>query len=120
VLALSALAFAAPGALFLLAPERGGALVGIELAGATARSDARAVFGGLQLACAACSPPARSGRSARLASRSSRELRRPAGARLLGLALDGAPARSGSPFTGGARPRGGRSPRSAWLARRPR
>ena len=53
VLWLSALAFAAIGASFLLAPEAMAARVGVSLAGATAANDVRAVYGGLQLGIAA-------------------------------------------------------------------
>jgi hypothetical protein len=53
VLWLSAVAFAAIGAAFLLAPEAMAARVGVSLAGATAANDVRAVYGGLQLGIAA-------------------------------------------------------------------
>jgi GNAT superfamily N-acetyltransferase len=53
VLAASALPFAALGVAFLVAPFELAARAGIALVNATAQSDARAVYGGLQLACAA-------------------------------------------------------------------
>lgn len=53
VLRLSALPFAAIGLAFLLAPTAMGSHVGVTLAGATADHDVRAVYGGLQLGCAA-------------------------------------------------------------------
>ena len=54
VLWLSAVAFAAIGAAFLLAPVAMAARVGVSLAGATAANDVRAVYGGLQLGVGAC------------------------------------------------------------------
>jgi hypothetical protein len=53
VLWLSAAAFAAVGGAFLVAPASMGARVGLSLAGALADSDVRAVYGGLELGCAA-------------------------------------------------------------------
>ncbi len=53
VLWLSALPFAGIGLAFLLAPESMASRVGFTLAGATADHDVRAVYGGLQLGCAA-------------------------------------------------------------------
>jgi ribosomal protein S18 acetylase RimI-like enzyme len=53
VLAASALPFAASGLAFLSTPLAMSARVGIALGDSTADSDARAVYGGLQLACAA-------------------------------------------------------------------
>jgi hypothetical protein len=53
VLRLSALPFAAIGLAFLLAPEAMASHVGVTLARATADHDVRAVYGGLQLGCAA-------------------------------------------------------------------
>lgn len=53
VLLATALAFAGPGTAFLLAPDRFAALVDLSLLSATAASDARAVFGGLELGLAA-------------------------------------------------------------------
>lgn len=53
VLLATALAFAGPGAAFLLAPGRFAALVDLSLLSATASSDVRAVFGGLELGLAA-------------------------------------------------------------------
>ena len=53
VLRLSALPFAGIGLAFLLAPEGMARHVGVSLAGATANHDVRAVYGGLQLGCAA-------------------------------------------------------------------
>jgi hypothetical protein len=52
VLALSALPFAAIGLGFLLAPEAMAARVDVSLASVTADHDVRAVYGGLQIACA--------------------------------------------------------------------
>jgi GNAT superfamily N-acetyltransferase len=51
VLAASALPFFAIGGAFLLAPNALAERVGLALAGVTAESDVRAVYGGLQLAC---------------------------------------------------------------------
>jgi hypothetical protein len=53
VLALSGLAFAAIGVPFLLAPAATAARVDVSLAGALADNDVRAVYGGLQVGCAA-------------------------------------------------------------------
>jgi hypothetical protein len=53
VLLLSSLPFAGIGVAFLVAPQTMGQLVGVHLADATAIADARAVYGGLQLGCAA-------------------------------------------------------------------
>ena len=53
VLLGSALPFAAIGLAFLLAPGQMAGFVGVSLAGATADADVRAVYGGLQLGCAA-------------------------------------------------------------------
>lgn len=53
VLRLSALPFAALGLAFLLSPEAMATQVGVALAGPTADHDLRAVYGGLQLGCAA-------------------------------------------------------------------
>jgi hypothetical protein len=53
VLRLSALPFAGIGLAFLLAPEAMANHVGVTLEGATADHDVRAVYGGLQLGCAA-------------------------------------------------------------------
>lgn len=49
----SAVAFGGIGLAFLVAPGAMGARVGVSLAGATADNDVRAVYGGLQLGCAA-------------------------------------------------------------------
>ncbi len=53
VLALTAFPFAAIGLGFLLAPEAMAAQVDVSLASTTADHDVRAVYGGLQLGCAA-------------------------------------------------------------------
>jgi hypothetical protein len=53
VLALSALPFAGLGLAFLLAPAALAAQVDVALGSATADHDVRAVYGGLQLGCAA-------------------------------------------------------------------
>ena len=53
VLRLSAVAFAGIGTAFLIAPASMGAYVGVTVSGATADNDIRAVYGGLQLGCAA-------------------------------------------------------------------
>jgi hypothetical protein len=53
VLALSALPFGSIGAAFLLLPADMAGLIGLSLADATADADVRAVYGGLQLGCAA-------------------------------------------------------------------
>jgi hypothetical protein len=52
VLTLSALPFAAIGLGFLFAPEAMAARVDVSLASVTADHDVRAVYGGLQIACA--------------------------------------------------------------------
>ncbi len=52
VLVLSAIPFAGVGGAFLLFPVYMGAFVDLSVAGATANADVRAVYGGLQLACA--------------------------------------------------------------------
>jgi hypothetical protein len=54
VLWTSALAFVGPGLGFLLAPDRMAALLDLGLASATARSDVRAVMGGLEVALGVC------------------------------------------------------------------
>lgn len=51
VLALSAVPFIAIGVAFFVAPGPMGGLIGISFDGATATTDARAVYGGLQIAC---------------------------------------------------------------------
>lgn len=53
VLRLSALAFAGIGGAFLFAPAPMAGFVGVSFSGATADNDVRAVYGGLQLGCAA-------------------------------------------------------------------
>ena len=53
VLILSAVPFAGIGLAFLVAPGAMATLVGITLADATSVADIRAVYGGLQLGCAA-------------------------------------------------------------------
>lgn len=53
VLAASALPFAGIGIAFLVAPESMANRVGLMVTSATAQSDVRAVYGGLQLGCAA-------------------------------------------------------------------
>jgi hypothetical protein len=53
VLVAGALAFAGPGLAFLLAPHAFAGVLGIALGGPLAASDARAVFGGLELGVAA-------------------------------------------------------------------
>jgi hypothetical protein len=53
VLRLSALAFAGIGAAFLFDPASMAGFVGVSSSGATADNDIRAVYGGLQLGCAA-------------------------------------------------------------------
>jgi Domain of unknown function (DUF4345) len=53
VLALSALPFAALGVGFLLLPHTMASLVGVAFSSDTADHDVRAVYGGLQLGCAA-------------------------------------------------------------------
>jgi hypothetical protein len=52
VLALSALPFAGIGLAFVFAPEAMAARVDVSLASVTADHDVRAVYGGLQIACA--------------------------------------------------------------------
>lgn len=54
VLAVCALPFAVIGFGFLLLPVDMASLIGVRLADATAVADVRAVYGGLQLGCAAC------------------------------------------------------------------
>jgi hypothetical protein len=51
VLRASAAVFAGIGTAFLVAPERLAGAVGLQITGATADGDVRAVYGGLQLAC---------------------------------------------------------------------
>jgi hypothetical protein len=53
VLVLSALPFAAIGLAFLVRPVAMASLVGVTLEGSAADNDVRAVYGGLQLGCAA-------------------------------------------------------------------
>jgi len=53
VLRLSALASAGIGAAFLFEPTAMAGFVGVSVSGATADNDVRAVYGGLQLGCAA-------------------------------------------------------------------
>lgn len=53
MLVLAAIPFALIGAGFLVAPDPLARLAGIELTSATAIADIRAVYGGLQIACAA-------------------------------------------------------------------
>lgn len=53
VLLLSAGAFAAFGLVFLVAPERIGGLVDLDLTSATARVEVRAFYGGLEIGAAA-------------------------------------------------------------------
>ncbi|HSJ95551.1 MAG TPA: DUF4345 family protein [Myxococcota bacterium] len=93
VLAAGALAFAAPGACFLLWPDRFAALLGIAHAGSLARSDVRAVFGGLELgvgvvlaACALRRERRADGLALLLATAGAM-----LAARLLSLARDGSP-----------------------------
>jgi len=52
VLLLSAVPFAAIGAAFVAAPARMARYVDVSISGPTADADVRAVYGGLQLACA--------------------------------------------------------------------
>jgi hypothetical protein len=89
----SALAFAGPGAGFLLAPEWFAARVDLRLGSATAFSDVRAVFGGLEIAiaallagCALAPGWQRTGLAIQLAT-----LGGLLGGRLASLARDGAP-----------------------------
>ncbi|HEU4429763.1 MAG TPA: GNAT family N-acetyltransferase [Myxococcota bacterium] len=98
VLLASALPFAALGLAFLVAPHELAARVGIALVDATADNDARAVYGGLQLACGALlaaaafgtEPRVRAGIVAQLALYGGL-----AGARFVGLAIAGAPSALG-------------------------
>ncbi len=53
VLRLSAVPFAVVGVAFLIRPEDMASWVGVSLGSATADADVRAVYGGLQLGCAA-------------------------------------------------------------------
>ncbi len=53
LLRLSALAFAGIGAAFLFAPAAMAGFVGVSFSGAAADNDVRALYGGLQLGCAA-------------------------------------------------------------------
>jgi len=83
VLAASAVPFAASGLAFLIAPLAMSARIGSVLGDATADSEARAVYGGLQLACAALlawaargsAPRLRAGLVAQLSLRSSAHTR---------------------------------------------
>jgi ribosomal protein S18 acetylase RimI-like enzyme len=98
VLASSALPFAAIGLAFLIAPFEMGARVGISLVNATADNDARAVYGGLQLACAALLAAAARGSEAQVRAGLAAQLALSgglAGARCVSLALAGAPSALG-------------------------
>ncbi|HEY8122177.1 MAG TPA: GNAT family N-acetyltransferase [Myxococcota bacterium] len=94
VLFASALPFLALGLAFLLAPQEIAAHVGIALVNATADNDARAVYGGMQLACGAlllaaaraAEPLVRAGLAAQLALYGGL-----ASARFVSLAIVGAP-----------------------------
>ena len=94
VLLASALPFLAIGLAFLVAPQEFAARVGIALVNASADNDARAVYGGLQLACAALLAIAARGDAARVRSGLAVQLALYgglAGARCVSLALVGAP-----------------------------
>jgi len=98
VLAASAVPFAAIGLAFLLAPLEMSARVGIALVNATADNDARAVYGGLQLACAALLVCAARGSEAQVRGGLVAQLALYgglAGARVVSLALAGAPSSLG-------------------------
>jgi hypothetical protein len=93
VLALSALAFGGIGVAFLAAPAAMGGIVGVEIRGALADGDVRAVYGGLPLGCAVflarCALERRwlrAGLTAQLCLFAGL-----AGGRLVGLAIAGAP-----------------------------
>ena len=90
----SAFPFAAVGLAFLVAPFEMSARVGIALASAAADNDARAVYGGLQVACAAVLAAAAWGDAAQLRAGLAAQLALYGGlvgARCLSLALVGLP-----------------------------
>ncbi len=94
VLLASALPFLVIGLAFLVAPQEFAARVGIALVNASADNDARAVYGGLQLACAALLALAARGDAERVRLGLAAQLALYgglAGARGLSLALAGAP-----------------------------
>jgi ribosomal protein S18 acetylase RimI-like enzyme len=98
VLAASAVPFAAIGLAFLIAPLEMSARVGIALVNASAESDARAVYGGLQLACAALLACAARGSATQVRAGLVAQLLMYgglAGARVASLALAGAPSALG-------------------------
>jgi len=98
VLLASALPFAALGLAFLVAPHELAACAGIALAHATAEADARAVYGGLQLACGALLAAAALGSEARVRAGIAAQLALYgglAGARFVSLALAGPPSALG-------------------------
>jgi GNAT superfamily N-acetyltransferase len=104
VLVASALPFLALGAAFLAAPVELAARAGIALLNATAQSDARAVYGGLELACGALLIAAARGDAARLRAGLAAQLALYgglAGGRFASLALTGAPSALGSALHGG-------------------
>jgi hypothetical protein len=103
VLALSAVPYAAIGLLFLVLPAAGAGRVGLALGGATADADVRAVYGGLQLGvaaflalCAARPGWVRAGLAAQVLGFGGL-----AGARVVSLAVVGAPAPLGLALHGG-------------------
>jgi ribosomal protein S18 acetylase RimI-like enzyme len=98
VLLASALPFAGLGLAFLVAPHELAARVGIALVNATADGDARAVYGGLQLACGALLAAAALGRAAHVRAGLVAQLALYgglAGARFVSLVLAGAPSELG-------------------------
>ncbi len=98
VLAASALPFAAFGLAFLIAPQEFAAHLGIALMNATADNDARALYGGLQLACGALLALAARGDAVRVRAGLAAQLALYgglAGARCVSLAFVGAPSALG-------------------------
>ncbi len=98
VLLASALPFLVLGLAFLIAPHEFAARVGIALVNATADGDARALYGGLQLACGALLALAARGDAARVRAGLAAQLALYgglAGARCVSLALVGAPSALG-------------------------
>jgi len=98
VLFASALPFAAIGLAFLVAPQELAAHVGIALVNATADNDARAVYGGMQLACAGLLAAAAFGGETRVRAGLAAQLALYgglAGARFVSVALAGVPSALG-------------------------
>jgi ribosomal protein S18 acetylase RimI-like enzyme len=98
VLVATSLPFLALGVAFITAPAALAARVGIELVDASAQSDVRAVYGGLQIACGGLLLAAARGDRARLRAGVAAQLALYgglAGGRFASLALSGAPSTLG-------------------------